>query len=549
MDGALMEVGPFRVGDNRQIKLNEGTWMQTADLLFVDQPGGTGFSYTDVYDRELYEASAHFVTFLKNYFKTFPEDAKKQIYIAGESYAGQYIPYFADYILKENAKDNDFSIDLKGLLIGNGWIEPDLQSLSYVPFFLDNNLIDKNNSRFDKVLRDHEKCQNAIADPNDNSFEKSACNRVMDTLLRAVMEGEGGIRTCINMYDYRKNDFYPACGANWPEDLVRVTPFLNIKEVQDGLNLKNPKVWQECDSTVSRYFSPSASKKSFELLPDLLKQIPIMLFSGDKDIICNHLGTEMLIEKLDIGNKEPGFTNDSLPYKWYYNDAPVGEIRAQNNLSYVKIFDSSHMVPYDLPEVSRGLLDIMFPDSATFGGKFMTPVYDYSTDDFFYSSTEPEEEQDSTDNKTSEEHKEPVKHGLSFYFFEFVVLALLGTVFFYFYRQYTGSSTKSSFLSTSASRKKKRVHWFDDSGEEDDTQESNLPEPATGGKSMLGSVLSKLGYNNSASYTPLERGNNRDIELGEIEDQFIVSDDEDFIPGHGSNQNQNRGATDSHGAQ
>lgn len=47
MDGALMEVGPYRLKDDKTLEKNPGSWHEFANLLFVDQPVGTGFSYVD----------------------------------------------------------------------------------------------------------------------------------------------------------------------------------------------------------------------------------------------------------------------------------------------------------------------------------------------------------------------------------------------------------------------------------------------------------------------------------------------------------------------
>lgn len=75
MDGALMEVGPYRLKDRDTLVYNEGSWDEFANLLFVDQPVGTGFSYvnTDSYLHELDEMAAQFITFLEKFFELFPE--------------------------------------------------------------------------------------------------------------------------------------------------------------------------------------------------------------------------------------------------------------------------------------------------------------------------------------------------------------------------------------------------------------------------------------------------------------------------------------------
>lgn len=51
-----MEIGPFRVKGDHLVE-NEGSWNEFANLLFVDQPVGTGFSYvnTDSFLHELPE--------------------------------------------------------------------------------------------------------------------------------------------------------------------------------------------------------------------------------------------------------------------------------------------------------------------------------------------------------------------------------------------------------------------------------------------------------------------------------------------------------------
>lgn len=70
-----MEVGPYRVNDNQTLEYNKGSWDEFANLLFVDQPVGTGFSYahTDSYLKDLDPLSAHFMVFLEKFFELFPE--------------------------------------------------------------------------------------------------------------------------------------------------------------------------------------------------------------------------------------------------------------------------------------------------------------------------------------------------------------------------------------------------------------------------------------------------------------------------------------------
>ena len=70
-----MEIGPYRLKDESTLRENEGSWNEFANLLFVDNPVGTGFSYvdTDSYIHELDEMADQFITFLSKFFEIFPE--------------------------------------------------------------------------------------------------------------------------------------------------------------------------------------------------------------------------------------------------------------------------------------------------------------------------------------------------------------------------------------------------------------------------------------------------------------------------------------------
>lgn len=70
-----MEVGPYRVTPEGNLEYNVGSWDEFANVLFVDNPVGTGFSYVDTnsYLHELNEMAANFVVFLEKWFAIFPE--------------------------------------------------------------------------------------------------------------------------------------------------------------------------------------------------------------------------------------------------------------------------------------------------------------------------------------------------------------------------------------------------------------------------------------------------------------------------------------------
>ncbi|KAL9095003.1 MAG: hypothetical protein Q9165_002605 [Trypethelium subeluteriae] len=98
-------------------------------MVWVDQPIGTGFSPAapgaPAQINDEVDIGREFSGFWKNFMETFDLVGRK-VYITGESYAGQYIPYIANYMLDQNNTDyynvagiqiNDPSINYDDTLI------------------------------------------------------------------------------------------------------------------------------------------------------------------------------------------------------------------------------------------------------------------------------------------------------------------------------------------------------------------------------------------------------------------------------------------------
>jgi carboxypeptidase D len=81
----------------------DGTWADFTNLLFVDQPVGTGFSWGKSYATNLDDTASEFVNyFMMNLYTLFPEFVGREIYLAGESYAGKFVPRYAQEMLNFN---------------------------------------------------------------------------------------------------------------------------------------------------------------------------------------------------------------------------------------------------------------------------------------------------------------------------------------------------------------------------------------------------------------------------------------------------------------
>jgi carboxypeptidase C (cathepsin A) len=66
---------------------------------------------------------------LQGFMGAFPDYARDGFYFTTESYGGHYAPIFNDYFLSQNEKNIEgaHQINLKAVLIGNGWYDPLIQ--------------------------------------------------------------------------------------------------------------------------------------------------------------------------------------------------------------------------------------------------------------------------------------------------------------------------------------------------------------------------------------------------------------------------------------
>lgn len=118
--GLFSENGPYWIRDNLTLERNDHSWNNNSNVLYVDQPVGTGLSKATkdqlVHNEE--EVSSDFYVFLVQFFDKFPQYKHRPFYLSGESYAGQYIPAIASRLLEKANPE----INFLGVAIGNGWV-------------------------------------------------------------------------------------------------------------------------------------------------------------------------------------------------------------------------------------------------------------------------------------------------------------------------------------------------------------------------------------------------------------------------------------------
>lgn len=371
-DGLMMEIGPWRTDGNRGWNAQDGGWEEYMTMVYVDQPAGTGFSYTstDSYVHTTDQAAAHFLEFLRNFYKVFPEYKDVDTYLGGESFAGQWIPWYAHHML-----NSDLSVPLRGIVVGNGWLDPKRHYSTYLEFVVKVGLVEENSEDWRKAkgLTDH--CMEQFEKLNGvQPMQVKGCEKLVLDVVENQRNKVDDVDMCLNIYDVRKKDTYPDCGLNWPPDIKPTINYLGRPDVVRALHAIAPAGnWIECRSNIHASFKERTQDASVTILPELLEKIPVLLFAGDQDLICNYVGLEAMINELTWNGAKGLGTVETQ--SWSVNNVPAGTWVSSRNLTYAKIFNASHMAPYDVPHVAHDMI-LRFVDfnfSAVIGGSAGIP--------------------------------------------------------------------------------------------------------------------------------------------------------------------------------
>ncbi|KIK40071.1 hypothetical protein CY34DRAFT_88000 [Suillus luteus UH-Slu-Lm8-n1] len=351
-DGLMMEIGPWRADEEGGLKIAKGGWNEYTTMVYVDQPAGTGFSYTSTnkYVHSIQQATDQLMEFLRTFYKVFPEYETVDTYLGGESYAGQYIPYFADAILSSELK-----MPLRGAAIGNGWTDARNQYPAYLDYAVMHGLVDESSQHYKDSKEETNRCIEEFRGITVEPIHTQQCENLLMFILKSKSRTVDGQPKCVNVYDVRLEDDEPFCGLQWPPELKNISSYLNRRDVVRALHAEaKPESWVECSGRVSNEMHEYLSPSSITLLPSVLEKIPVLLFAGDQDYICNYMGIENMIKSM-TWNGEKGLGKVQTK-SWTVDGTPAGTWVSSRNLTYAKLFNASHMAPYDVPDVAHDMI-------------------------------------------------------------------------------------------------------------------------------------------------------------------------------------------------
>lgn len=333
--GLFEEHGPFYVKPIRGLRMRDYYWSQVVNIIYIDNPVGTGFSFTEDdagYAKNEIDVGTNLHEALMQFFTLFPDLRKNDFFVTGESYAGKYVPATAYRIHTQNPSAR-VKINLKGIAIGNGLCDPP-NMLVYSDYLYQIGLIDDNG-------RDLIKTQENLIKQAVDARKYYQAFQIFDKLLNGDL-----IQTKTLFYNLTGFDFYFNYLHNKEDSpFGDFGKYLEKDLVRRSIHVGNLTFHQ--DKKVEMNLVNDVMQTVKPWIEILIEKYRVLIYNGQLDIIVAYPLTRNFLKQLKWSGAEEYKT---APRKlWMVGKELAGYAKTVKNFTELLVRNAGHMVPGDQP--------------------------------------------------------------------------------------------------------------------------------------------------------------------------------------------------------
>lgn len=325
--GFFHETGPYAVTRKLTLRSRQHAWSRFANYLVIDQPSDVGLSNIKGNPLPLSRKQGidQYYAALHAFLKKYPAYQHRPIILAGESYAGTYLPLLANKIVKEN-KTAHIKMNLKGLVLMSPWIDPEIQQSMDSTYAFQHGLITAGQKLKIDLL--FQQCKSFI---ETQHYVKAnmVCGEI-DSQIHTIAQ--------VHM----ANIAYCSLSSNCMLDA-----YLRQKSVLKAIHAMDSQKFSCWSGAVNKKYYDAIQRSVKSIYNQLLADhIRVLIFSGLNDAKdTNYLGIHKLIHVMDWPKK-----NEYMVAKTHVIPS-VGYIKSGGGLTWVKVLNAGHMIPLDQPKV------------------------------------------------------------------------------------------------------------------------------------------------------------------------------------------------------
>jgi vitellogenic carboxypeptidase-like protein len=337
--GLFSEQGPVLIDKSGTLHARDITWNSKYHLLFIDQPVGTGYSFTkseEGYVRNEDEVARDLYAMLQQFFTVYYEYASSPFYVTGESYGGKYVPAITYKIHVENPTAK-LKINLKGMAIGDGLIDP-YNEWDYGPAMYQFGLIDERQLEF--VNLQTQLARNAI-----RLGQFSLAYDIFGNLFDEFYTNATGLN---DVYDYLLTQMPPAFSYYVPW----VTASENRRKIHVG-NLTYNDGERVRVGLASDVMQTIVGKVAV-----IANNYKVLIYNGLLDVIIASSVTMDWVDKMEWNYANDLRAAERKVWRVKDDDKEVaGYIKQTHSFFVAWVRNAGHMVPSDQPRAALDLIE------------------------------------------------------------------------------------------------------------------------------------------------------------------------------------------------
>ncbi|GAB0089600.1 hypothetical protein DMENIID0001_041720 [Sergentomyia squamirostris] len=330
--------GPFYLTAELDFPPREHSWHIDHNIIFIDNPVGTGYSFTDNEDgyattetdvaEDLYE-------FMQQFFVLFPNLRSNDFFICAESYGAHYAVNFAPLIYERNLDvPDDRFINLQGVAIGNGAV--DMTNRLFNPdVFHQLGFMDEDTT---KTLRSSIQYLKSLVEKGE--FERA---QLEGTLLfwtsNSMIVETTGLEQTFN---------YFTTGLQEADLTDQMLAFLKDVAVRKAIHVGGRAFSGLVGSLAAKYLGATVPLSIAEKISEVLSYYPLLLYNGQIDLETHITSLEDFLWDMDFKDHDLYVT--APRQVWRVDREIAGYVKKAGHLTEVMVRNAGHMVPLDQPK-------------------------------------------------------------------------------------------------------------------------------------------------------------------------------------------------------
>ncbi|KAL5538311.1 hypothetical protein UlMin_043116 [Ulmus minor] len=366
--GLAYEIGPLNYkielydGSVPSLLLNQYSWTKISNIIFVDSPVGTGFSYaktSSAYETGDFKQVDNLYEFLLKWLDEHPEFLSNPVYIAGDSYSGIILPILVEQISNGIEEGILPTINLQGYILGNPLTTA--SDINYrIPFAHGMALISDElyeslerscgGKYFGNIDPYNTKCLNyfevygeLVSRINNGMILERKCPSASPKPEDIAINTPGRSLNQISQVSLHSDSPLPTLGCREYDQLLSFY-WANDPSVRQALHIRKGTIgkWERCN-----YYLPY----NFEVNSSFLYHVNLsakgyrsLIYSGDHDMVVPFLATQAWIRALNYS-----IVDDWRP--WVLYDQFVGYTRTYSNrMTFATVKGGGHTAPQYKPK-------------------------------------------------------------------------------------------------------------------------------------------------------------------------------------------------------